>query len=141
MRKAVWPVFGWLLSACTTMPDSYTRGAADIWPRWGYRVTNETPESLDLEIIMLDTPFACTDPYGQMEKAKEIFIECAAMLSERMGKTLEVPAPVDLSANHIYGCTMRVGKRLRVLGQPPAAPKAEGVKTPTAPSSSERSPR
>ena len=63
MRKAVWLSFV-ALSGCTSMPDTYTKGAREVWPWWGFRLTNETAESIDLEVIVHQYVFACTAADG-----------------------------------------------------------------------------
>lgn len=115
------------LAGCTTLPDSYTRGAADVWPRWGYRVTNETAESLDLEVIVHQYVFACTAADGQLELAQKVFLQAADRLGQERRVRLDVPPAVEIPTSHIRNgidgiCSMRAGKRLRVLEALPPLP-------------------
>jgi hypothetical protein len=106
-----------LLAGCTTMPSSYTRGDKALWPRWGHRVTNVTPESIDLEIIFQQYAFACTAADGQVEHARALFQAQAANEAKTRGREF-VPVPdVELSGTHNRNewdgvCSVRVGHRL-----------------------------
>ena len=108
-----------LASSCTTLPANLTRGNEAIHARWGYAITNEAPNSFDLEVAVQEYAGICTTGEGQLERARDVFITCAQNHVRELGREPEAFVLVKLPVTHVRAywddtCTMRVSDRIRL---------------------------
>lgn len=107
---------------CTSIPGRFTRGDPSVERRWGFVVLEERPDSLALEIVVLDYSAVCTAADGQMERAKEVFLRAAREVALERGRSIGEIGPVDLHASHVRNtwdgvCTSRASGRVPLTGE------------------------
>lgn len=111
------------LIGCTWMPGRFHEGNPYIHPRFGYRITNETADYFDLEVIVMDYSLTVTHGDPEIEEAKRVFIKFLKKYEETNHIQVVEPPLVELTANCVRSTlgtnTVRVGKRVFVKKKRP----------------------
>lgn len=108
-------------AGCTSMPSRFTLGDRFVHPRYGYQVTNETDDTFDLEVCVMDYSFILTAGAEQLERAKRVFVRVARHYAMEKGRIIDSPPPVELYVHHVRNQwdgtnTIYVSKQIRWRG-------------------------